>query len=429
MTGMTYRFLVATIVSAALLLSVATAFQPLQPQQTPKRLASVSVQSLVAPTDEKKATIAASWPATGIPNHKILTKAQEQKLGKAIQRARKLRQWLEQHPTQAKIPLDDASIVYALSSSVTSHESSSYHNYTQAQIDTILEKGHQAKQKLMMYNLRLVSKIAKKWAYMTHYKNGDYISNANDGSLTRPSIQEAIQEGIEGLARAVDRYDPTKNWRFSTYATYWITDSIRNCYASASNGHAMRLPSAYHETVARYKSLIKEQYHLYQAAPPMENLAAQMDLKLSRLQKILRLAQPPLSLDGPTSSFASAGKSGIADASTTMLGDILVMGTSEDPEALLEWSMLRGALEHALVTQLSPHERDVVRLRSGLDDGVTRTFRQVSVDCYEGKLSPVQIQVTWVRALKKLRSPEALSKYGWMSYFELCDVDPESVSL
>ncbi len=428
MTRMTYRVVLATIVSAALLLSVTKAFQPLQPQQTRKRIASTNVQSLAAPTEERKASTAASWPATGIPNHKILTKAQEQKLGKAIQRSRKLRQWLEQCETKANTPLDDAAIVYALSSSVTSHESP-YHNYTQAQIDTVLEKGHQAKQKLMMHNLRLVSKIAKKWAYMTHNNHGDYTSNANDGSLTRPSVQEAIQEGIEGLARAVDRYDPSRNWRFSTYATYWITDSIRNCYASASNGHAMRLPSGYYEIVARYKSLMKEQYHLRQAAPPMEDLAAQMDIKLSRLQNILRLAQPPLSLDGPTSSFASAGKAGIADASTTMLGDILVMGTSEDPEALLEWSMLRGALEHALLTQLSPHERDVVRLRSGLEDGVTRTFRQVSVDCYEGKLNPVQIQVTWVRALKKLRSPEALSKYGWMSYFELCDVDPETVSL
>ncbi len=426
---MTYRLVFATIASAALLLSFATAFQPLQPQQTPKRMANLNVQSLAAPTEEKKTTNAASWPATGIPNHKILTKAQEQKLGKAIQKSRKLRQWLEQHSTKAQTPLDDAAIVYALSPSITSHESSLYHNYTQAQIDTILEKGHHAKQTLMMYNLRLVSKIAKKWAYMTHNNNGDYMSNANDGSLTRPSVQEAIQEGIEGLARAADRYDPTKNWRFSTYATYWITDSIRNCYASATNGHAMRLPSAYYETVARYKSLIKEQYHLRQAPPPMEDLAAQMDMKLPRLQKILRVAQPPLSLDGPTSSFAGAGKSGIAEASTTMLGEILVMGTSEDPEALLEWSMLRGALEHALLTQLTPRERDVVRLRSGFDDGVTRTFREVSEDCYEGKISPVQVQVTWTKALKKLRSPQALSKYGWMSYFEMCDVDPETVTL
>ena len=161
----------------------------------------------------------------------------------------------------------------------------------------------------------------------------------------------------------------------------------------------------------------------------MEDLAAQMDIRLSRLQQIIRLTQPPLSLDSPIRGVASAGKSGLAEQTESTLGDILLMDTHNDPEALVEWSLLRKALDHAMATQLSPHERDVVRLRLGLDDGVTRSCRQVSVDCYEERFRTVDIQMTWNRALKKLRSPQALSEYQWMSYFELCNVDLETVSL
>lgn len=387
----------------------------------------MNARSVAAPPQESFGIASSSspWPVLGVPDHVLLTKAQEQKLGKAIQRSRKLRQWLEQQQTnnnEYRNPLpDDDAVHYSLVAP--------YHKYTQAQMDDILERGHRAKQKLMMHNLKLVSGIAKKWAYMTHNSNGEYISSPYAGSWTRPALQEAIQEGIVGLAKAAERFEPSRNWRFSTYATYWITNSIRLCYTKASTGHAMRLPSTYYETLGKYKALIKRQYGVNQGAPPMEDLAAQMDIRLSRLQQIIRLTQPPLSLDSPIRGVASAGKSGLAEQTESTLGDILLMDTHNDPEALVEWSLLRKALDHAMATQLSPHERDVVRLRLGLDDGVTRSCRQVSVDCYEERFRTVDIQMTWNRALKKLRSPQALSEYQWMSYFELCNVDLETVSL
>lgn len=419
---MKYTFIIIAFVS--LLLS-STAFQMQPPQQAPKRsAASMNVQSIAAPPEKR--TLAAAWPALGLPDHALLTKAQEQKLGRAIQKARKLQQWIEQTPQNHQFEPDDPAAAYR-SSAKSSHEL--FQNYTQAQIDVILERGHRAKQTLIVHNLKLVSGIAKKWALMTHNNNREYTSNAFEGSLTRPSLQEAIQEGIVGLSKAADRYEPDRNWKFSTYATYWITASIRTCYSRASTGHAMRLPSQYYETLGKYKSLLKEQYHNNLRAPPLEDLASEMNINLSRLQQIIRLTQPPLSLDSPSRAFASAGKSGIADQSDGILGDNIIMDNEDDPEALVERSLLRQALEHALATELAPHERDVVRLRLGLDDGVTRTCRRVAEECFQGRLRTVDIQVTWNRALKKLRSPQALSQYQWLSYLELCDVDQETVSL
>lgn len=463
MNNHSFRRILSSFVSVTLLLSVTTrtatttttAFQtPIPPQQqTPRQSiprmhgqrSGITAAAPPSPIPKERVGIASSsWPTLGVPNHAFLTKRQEQTLGKAIQKSRKLRQWLEQQPssddddddyvdddvdadddtshgTKRTPLLDEAAVVY-------SSLAVPYQNYTQAQIDTILEKGNRAKQTLMLHNIKLVSGIAKKWAFMTHNNKGEYTSNPYAGSLTRPSLQEAIQEGIVGLAKAAERFEPNRNWRFSTYATYWITNSIRLCYTQASTGQGMRLPNTYYETLGTYKALVKRQYQLNQCAPPMEELAAEMNIRVSRLQRILQLTQPPLSLETPTRAYATAGKSGLADKSDSVLGDLLCMDAEDDPEVLVEWSLLRRALDHAMVTQLSPHERNVIRLRLGLDDGVTRTSRQVANDFYEGRFRTTEIVATWNRALKKLRSPRALSQYQWMSYFELCDIDIETVS-
>jgi RNA polymerase sigma factor (sigma-70 family) len=314
------------------------------------------------------------------------------------------------------------------------------------EMQRILLMGAQARDTLIRSNLKLVSSISKKWAQTSsapgihssgRLKSESYFS-IYSGSWDRPSLSEAIQEGVIGLTTAVERFDPSRGLRFSTYATYWITNSVRQCYQRASTG-CLRLPTNYYETRARFQTLVRKYYKTDGIVPSMGVLAQEMELTEERLRWILRLTQGLLSMDGPLfpSGATRAGKGGniygIED--NALLADIIADSTNSDrsrfgssPMDCVELSFLRQQLERAMAVELAPFERDVIRLRLGLDDGVTRNCREVALLC-GGRLKQSDIRTVERRALKKLRSPVALATYKLLTFLDFADIDVKTISL
>jgi len=272
-------------------------------------------------------------------------------------------------------------------------------------------------------NIRLVVSIAKRWAKNSGPAN---LAAAYAGGWDRPSLDEAIQEGILGLMQAADRFDPERGFRFSTYATFWITVHIQRCYQSATTG-CIRVPANILDSKRKYTRLVRQHYAATGEAPKMEALAAEMNISLKRLNTILEATSLlPMSLDAP------AIPGGFRNAKAAVLGGEPLLGDSlEDPESkpeeMVEQSFLRQSLESAMATELAPHERDIVRLRLGLDDGVTRSVNQVVELMGGGSMSANAIRNAERRAFKKLRSPQSLATYKLLTYVDLCDMDMASM--
>jgi RNA polymerase sigma factor (sigma-70 family) len=258
-----------------------------------------------------------------------------------------------------------------------------------------LRQGSMARQTLISSNVRLVVSIVKQW-----FRRGGVTSTSSSSSSStrsfypttqssaldycwsRPSFDEVVQEGILGLVKAVERYDATLDLRFGTYATHWITSYVRRCFHDHATG-CLKVPYHYHTMVQHYKQSVKRHYDLYHTAPTIEEVALELQVSPRRLRTILSCTQPLLSLDAPRHRMGGGGgkAGGDAKSKSDEEGDVLAttLACSEPrPEEQVEMSLLRQCLEHAMSTELSPHERDVVRLRLGLDDGVARTVRQVA---------------------------------------------------
>jgi RNA polymerase primary sigma factor len=309
------------------------------------------------------------------------------------------------------------------------------------EMESILLKGASARDTLIRSNLKLVSSICKRWARIFS-KSGidstDSLFSIYSGSWDRPSLSEATQEGVIGLATAVERFDPSRGLRFSTYATYWITNSVRQCFQRSSTG-CLRVPINYYDTRTRFKTLLRQYYEMDGSVPTMDVLARELGMPERRLQLILTLTQPLVSMDGllrPKGGLTRAGKAGNVNRmeDNLLLSDTLPDTNSDradysnNPMDRVELSFLRQQLEHAMAVELVPFERDVLRLRLGLDDGVMRTCREVAVEC-GGRLKSSEIRSTEQRALKKLRSPVALATYKLLTYLDFADVDIKTISL
>lgn len=174
-------------------------------------------------------------------------------------------------------------------------------------IDILLEGAH-AREVLMRQNIKLVISIAKNWM-----KNSFSTENANlgasssqkqrrsqlyDGSWDRPSLDEAVQEGVLGLARAVDRYDPERGLRFGTYATHWVTSYVRVCFQRAVTG-CLRVPSQLHDIKTAYKRIVKDHYHSSETPPAMKAIAKELGITEQRLNTAIRATTPLVSVDAP----------------------------------------------------------------------------------------------------------------------------------
>ncbi len=210
----------------------------------------------------------------------------------------------------------------------------------------VVRKGAAAKAELTQANLRLVVSIAKRYA------------------STNMPLLDLVQEGNLGLMRAVEKFDGEKGFKFSTYATWWIRQAITRAIADQSR--TIRIPVHMVEAMNRVLRTKIELAQRLEREPTVEELAAASDLPVERVEELLRIAVDPLSLDMPMN-----------EESDTSLGDRVRDENAASPAAVAEMAMLHEAVEDALF-DLAPRERELLRMRFGLDDGQPRTLEEVA---------------------------------------------------
>ena len=175
-----------------------------------------------------------------------------------------------------------------------------------SELRAILADGKDARDTLMRFNIRLVVNISKKW--IKRFNNeGLSLSALYVGGWDRPSLDEVVQEGFVGLARAVDKYDPSRGLRFSTYATHWITSYVRQTFQKAVTG-CLRVPSQLHDIRLNYKKLMKKYYDESKDIPDGDAIAAELGVTRSRLETSLRVTEKLLSIDQPVHTVSAMHK-------------------------------------------------------------------------------------------------------------------------
>lgn len=302
------------------------------------RMASASAHAVA--TAQRRTRDNVSWYLSSIGRIPLLTADQEIELGQKVQVMMNL---LE--------------------------ETSSDRTFTEAETAAI-QLGQRAKERMIKANLRLVVSVAKKY----QGKGLEFL--------------DLIQEGALGLERAVEKFDPSKDYKFSTYAFWWIRQSMTRAIACQSR--TIRLPVHLTERLSQIRKVTRELAHELGRLPSRQEIAEAVQLPLNDLETILRQSRQCTSLDAPVSG--EDGKS--------FLGELIADPNGNEPMDIMENAMQREQLD-AWLEHLTPQERQVLYLRFGLGDGERHTLAEI------GRMMEVsreRVRQVEVKALRKLRN-------------------------